>query len=69
MSGRDTHAEQDAIITAACAWAGAMEVLDEYRRDGMADDELAVMRAGIDERNGAPLLAAVNAYLAGRDGS
>lgn len=65
---RDRAAEERAIVVAACAWAGAMEVLDEYRRDGMADDELAVVRAGIDERNGAALLDAVNAYLAGRGG-
>ncbi len=65
MTRRDELAA--AIVDAAVAWAGATEVLDEFRRDGIDPAELAALRAGVDERHGAPLLAAVNAYLeAGR---
>lgn len=61
----DRDARRDAIVEAACAWAGAMEVLDEYRAQGIGADELAAIERGIHARHGTPLLEAVAAYLRG----
>lgn len=56
-------ARRDAIVDAACGWAGAMEVLDEYRAEGIGADELAAIERGIHARHCTPLLEAVDAYL------
>lgn len=56
-------AEQGAIVTAACAWAGSMQALADLRAAGASDAELAAGQPSLDDR-AAELLAAVEAYLA-----
>lgn len=65
MTSRDT--ERDAIIDAACVWAGAQQVLDEYRHDpSVTADELAAIAQRVHAHQGKALLAAVDTYLTSR---
>lgn len=64
MTGPDREAQRDAIIDAACGWAGAAEVIDQYRRDpNVSAAEVARHQEWLLATHGQRLINTVNAYL------
>lgn len=67
MTGPDREAQRDAVVNAACRWAGAtVATVDRYRRNpAITDGEVAGPEAWLRDTLGQDLLAAVNTYLDG----